>query len=99
MKGRFLAAAALLPLAACGHKQAVDPMQQVGANPVLPEPSEELVAAVGVPKVVGWKPGETPVVPAGFKIEAMATGLDNPRNVLALPNVLLRKYRPLPVLR
>jgi len=86
MKGRFLAAAALLPLAACGHKQAVDPMQQVGANPVLPEPSEELVAAVGVPKVVGWKPGETPVVPAGFKIEAMATGLDNPRNVLALPN-------------
>ena len=82
----LLAAVALMPLTACGHSQNIDPMQQVGPNPVLPTPSEELIAAVGVPKVVGWKQGETPRVPAGFKIEAMATGLSSPRNVYPLPN-------------
>jgi glucose/arabinose dehydrogenase len=83
---RFAAALAVLPLAACGSSQNVDPMQQVGPNPVLPAPEEELIAAVGVPKVVGWKQGETPLVPPGFKIEAMATGLANPRRVYPLPN-------------
>ena len=84
---RLLCATALAALAGCGSKQAnIDPMQQVGPNPLLPEPSEELVAAVGVPKTVGWKQGETPIVPSVFKIEALATCLSNPRNVLALPN-------------
>ena len=74
------------PLLACGHPQNIDPSQQVGPNPVLPKPSEELVAAVGVPKVIGWKQGETPVVPKGFRIAPLATGLSNPRNVLPLAN-------------
>ncbi len=82
----LLVSIAAAGLAACGHSQNIDPMQQVGPNPVLPEPSEELIAAVGVPKVLGWKPGETPQVPRGFKIEAMATGLANPRTVWPLPN-------------
>lgn len=86
MTGRFLIAAAVLPLAACGNPQKIDPSQQVGPNPVLPKPAEELIAAVGVPKVVGWKQGEAPTVPAGFHIEAMATGLANPRTVYPLPN-------------
>ena len=77
---------ALLPLAGCGGGQQVDPNSQYGANPVLPEPNEQLIADVGVFEVTGWKPGETPTVPAGFRIEAIATGLSNPRNVLALPN-------------
>ena len=77
---------ATLALAACGSQPNIDPSEQVGPNPVLPKPVEGLIAAVGVPKVVGWKPGETPVVPHGFHIEALATGLSNPRNVLALPN-------------
>jgi glucose/arabinose dehydrogenase len=85
MKSLVLSAAALT-LAGCGSTQRIDPSQQVGPNPVLPEPSEELIAAVGVPKVVGWKAGETPSVPPGFRIEALATGLANPRNLLALPN-------------
>ena len=83
---RLLVAALLAPLAACGSSQKIDTSQQMGPNPVLPEPSEELVAAVGVPKVVGWKNGETPVVPPGFKIEAMATGFESPRNVYPLAN-------------
>lgn len=86
MSRRALAALLFAPLVACGQSQNVDPSQQMGPNPVLPAPSEELVAAVGVPKVVGWKAGETPTVPRGFHIEALATGLSNPRNVLALPN-------------
>src|SRR5690349_21825171 len=79
-------ALAAIPLAACGNPQNIDPSQQVGPNPVLPKPAEELIAAVGVPKVVGWKEGQTPSVPAGFRIQAMATGLSNPRNVYTLPN-------------
>ena len=88
MNRRALLASALLmsPLAACGSPQNVDPSQQVGPNPVLPAPSEELIAAVGVAKVVGWKNGETPTVPRGFKIAALATGLTSPRNLLVLPN-------------
>ena len=86
MTRRLIMAAALMPLAACGKVQNIDPSQQIGSNPVLPEPSEELIAAVGVPKVIGWKQGETPSVPAGFKIEAMATGLSSSRNVYPLPN-------------
>ncbi|WP_028969965.1 PQQ-dependent sugar dehydrogenase [Sphingomonas sp. URHD0057] len=77
---------ALAALAGCGKVQDIDPSQQVGPNPVLPKPAEELVAAVGVPKVVGWQPGQAPSVPAGFHVEAMATGLSNPRNVYPLPN-------------
>jgi len=86
MKGRIFLAGLLLPIAACGNKQQIDLTRQMGPNPVLPQPSEELVAAVGVPNVVGWKNGEHPVVPPGFMIEALATGLSNPRNVLPLPN-------------
>jgi glucose/arabinose dehydrogenase len=82
----LIVATALLPLVSCGNPQKVDPSQQVGPNPVLPKPAEELIAAVGVADVVGWKDGETPTVPQGFKVEALATGLSNPRNLMALPN-------------
>src|SRR5260221_8472780 len=73
-------------LAGCGNPQPIDLAQQEGPNPVLPKPAEELIAAVGVPKIGGWKNGETPVVPPGFRIQALATGLVNPRRVYALPN-------------
>lgn len=86
MTRRIAPAAALLALAGCGTQQNIDPSQQVGPNPVLPQPAQGLIAAVGVPKVIGWKAGEAPTVPAGFKIEALATGLINPRNILPLPN-------------
>ena len=83
---RAFIGAATLALAACGKPQKIDPMQQVGPDPVLPKPAEELIAAVGVPKVVGWKQGETPRVPRGFQIQALATGLSNPRRVYPMPN-------------
>jgi glucose/arabinose dehydrogenase len=37
-------------------------------------------------KVVGWKPGETPTAPAGFKVSLFEGGLDNPRNIYIAPN-------------
>jgi len=83
---RLFVMALLAPLGACGSSQQIDTADQTGPNPVLPEPSEELIAAVGVPNVVGWKNGETPTVPPGFKVEVMATGLTSPRNVYPLPN-------------
>jgi glucose/arabinose dehydrogenase len=86
MNRTLFAALASLPLAACGSGQTVDPNSQYGPTPVLPEPHEQLVADVGVYPTTGWKAGETPTVPAGFRIEAIATGLSNPRNVVALPD-------------
>lgn len=85
MMRMLFVASAMLSLAAC-NSQDIDPNSQYGATPVLPNPSERLIADVGVFQVVGWKPGETPTVPEGFRIEAIATGLSNPRNVLGLPN-------------
>jgi hypothetical protein len=45
----------VLPLAACGSGQAIDPNNQFGANPLLPAPHEQLVADVGVFETVGWR--------------------------------------------
>jgi len=59
---------------------------QIGPNPVLPEPQQFLIPPVHIAKVVGWKEGETPTVPDGMKVTAMATGLDHPRSVYTLPN-------------
>ena len=82
-----LAMVTCLALAACqsGHDN-FDKSTQYGPDPQLPAPSRALLPGVNVSKVIGWSPGETPTVPQGFKIEAIATGLSNPRNVLALPN-------------
>jgi glucose/arabinose dehydrogenase len=82
------ATAGLLILAlvtACSGKGG-DPSKQYGADPVLPEPHQYLLPPMSVPKVVGWKGSETPTVPAGMHIQAMATGLMHPRIVYALPN-------------
>ena len=82
-----LAMVTCLALAACqsGHDN-FDKSTQYGPDPQLPAPSRALLTGVNVSKVIGWGAGETPTVPQGFKIQAIATGLSNPRNVLALPN-------------
>jgi glucose/arabinose dehydrogenase len=78
-----LVAAALV--AACSDKGG-DPMKQYGPDPVLPEPRQYLLPPMSVPRAIGWKTDETPTVPAGFRIQAMATGLMHPRVVYPLPN-------------
>ncbi len=77
--------AAALALAGCDDEP-FDTASQVGPNPVLPEPKQYLFPPMHLANVVGWKPGETPSVPAGMKIEALATGLQHPRSLYVLPN-------------
>lgn len=85
IRAPILAGAALL-LCACESGEKIDPQSQVGPNPVLPKPAEGLVPGMNVPDAVGWKAGEAPSVPAGFRIEKMATDISSPRRVYALPN-------------
>ncbi|HZP86957.1 MAG TPA: sorbosone dehydrogenase family protein [Burkholderiales bacterium] len=75
-----------LALAGCDNTQDIDKATQYGPNPNLPEPSRALLPRMNVAKVIGWNSGETPSVPQGFRIEAVATGLSSPRNVYPLPN-------------
>ena len=75
-------ATASLVLAACNP----DPGPlQYGANPELPDPKRGLL-----PQMVIADPGEwgdrVPVVPEGFEVRAIATGLGIPRQTLVLPN-------------
>lgn len=63
-----------------------DPSSGIGANPKLPELQQYLLPPMHIAKVVGWKQGDTPSVPKGLKIQAMATGLQHPRSLYVLPN-------------
>ncbi len=85
-----ISCAAIVTLAGCSSSQKIDPSQQVGANPLLPKVNEPiLLPRTNIPEVVGWKKGEAPDVPAGFRVEPMASageGLMSPRNVYPLSN-------------
>jgi glucose/arabinose dehydrogenase len=86
MRTAILAGISLLALAACGDSQGGDPTNEVGDNPRLPDQNQYLFPPMHLAKVVGWKDGETPTVPAGLKIQALATGLQHPRSLYVLPN-------------
>lgn len=82
-----VSALALVAVIAAGCSQDdFDVRQQIGADPVLPEPSSSLLPDLKVAEVVGWSEGQTPTVPEGFAISAYATDLANPRTVHTLPN-------------
>lgn len=74
-----------LTLAAC-NDQAGNPSAEYGQDPKLPEPHQYLLPPMKVMPARGWASGETPVAPAGMRVEALATGLIHPRVVYALPN-------------
>ena len=80
-----LAAVSVLALSAC-NERAGDPSSQYGGDPKLPEPHQYLLPPMKVMAARGWNPGEMPVVPAGMRVQAMATGLLHPRMVYSLPN-------------
>jgi glucose/arabinose dehydrogenase len=86
----FLCAAiATLGLAGCsevGGDVGGDPARQIGANPYLPEPREYLLPPMHIARAIGWSKGETPSVPHGMQVHALATGLEHPRFVHVLPN-------------
>jgi glucose/arabinose dehydrogenase len=80
-----LACTCALALTARGADD-LDPMTQVGPNPVLPEPQQYLFPPMHLAPVVGWKEGEKPTVAAGLKIEPLAQNLQHPRSLHVLPN-------------
>ena len=86
MKGlRFgVAASALLGLAACGPGP-IDPHRQIGANPFLPAIHQYLMPPMHVPRVAPWGT-MAPSVATGLHIQALASGLKNPRSLYVLPN-------------
>jgi len=81
-----LAAAALPVLMGAGGSEDLDPRTQIGPNPALPEARQFLLPPMHLPSVVPWKSGETPKVGADLRVEAFATGLQNPRSIYVLPN-------------
>ncbi|MBV9527651.1 sorbosone dehydrogenase family protein [Sphingomonas sp.] len=83
---RFLCTAALLlGLVGCSDPK-FDDSTQVGPDPVLPAPKNYLFPPMHIAPGEGWGKGETPRVPAGLEIHALATGLAHPRFAYVLPN-------------
>ncbi|WP_408227773.1 PQQ-dependent sugar dehydrogenase [Paraburkholderia dipogonis] len=70
----------------CSEHAEYDPSNQVGANPPLPGVHNFLAPPIQVPKYVGWQNGNKPKVADGLQIEAIASGLQHPRQVYVLPN-------------
>ena len=82
-----LMGSAAVILSACSEQDSnFDISQQIGADPVLPEPSASLIPDLKVAEVVGWKDGELPTVPEGLKVSLYQKDLANPRTVHTLPN-------------
>tara|TARA_R110001599_G_scaffold57797_3_gene159185 strand:- start:1711 stop:3003 length:1293 start_codon:yes stop_codon:yes gene_type:complete len=59
--------------------------QQYGPDPTLPEPQRGLLPDMTIPEPAEWG-DETPTVPDGYTITAIATDLQIPRQTLVLPN-------------
>ncbi len=69
-------------LAACGNEPDAP---QYGPSPDLPEPQRELLPTMKIAEPANW--GDLrPSVPEGYTIQAIATDLKLPRQVLVLPN-------------
>jgi glucose/arabinose dehydrogenase len=85
MSRRALLLAALV-VAGCSGSDDFDASRQIGPDPILPEPSQSLWPDLKVAKVVGWREGQVPEVPAGLSVLAYAKDLANPRTVHTLPN-------------
>jgi glucose/arabinose dehydrogenase len=79
-----IAAVAALGLTGCDDTGG-DPRRQIGANPVLPAVQQYLVPPIQIARPEPWG-HDTPKVPDGFKVQALATGLEHPRSLYVLPN-------------
>ena len=83
---RLLVAVSAALLAAACSKPQFAAQEQYGANPRLPDPQQYLFPPMGIAAPVGFKANETPTVPAGFAIAALARDLHGPRRILPLTN-------------
>ena len=81
----LFAATALIALGGCSKPQ-LAAEDQYGGDPKLPDQQLYLIPPMGIATPVGFKSNETPVVPTGFMIDAVARDLHGPRRILPLPN-------------
>jgi glucose/arabinose dehydrogenase len=83
---RAMPLACLLLACGCAPKASLEPTQQSGNAPPLPAAENFLVPPMQVPKFAGWQKGQAPQVAPGLHIEEIASGLQHPRQLYALPN-------------
>ncbi len=83
MKIRTLVLASAALLASCGSENGE--VLQYGASPELPQKQRGLLPSMTIADPAGWG-DQRPVVPAGYTIQPIATGLKIPRQTLVLPN-------------
>ncbi len=81
----FVLCASALTLAGCDDHSG-DPNAEIGAKPHLPQLTQYLFPPMHIARVVEWKQNETPSVAQGLKIQALARGLQHPRQPYVLPN-------------
>lgn len=82
---RVLLTLVVLGAALAGCSRSDPELKETGPEPDLPAVAETLLPAMKIARPIGWG-GQVPTVPEGFTINAMATGLQIPRQVLVLPN-------------
>ena len=81
-----LCAAALLVIAGCAEKAALEPAASTGPTPAIPAPKTSLIPTVDIAPAKGWPQGATPTAAAGLKVNAFASGFVHPRWLYVLPN-------------
>ncbi|PTU75173.1 PQQ-dependent sugar dehydrogenase [Pseudomonas mangrovi] len=73
-----------LLLAACGDQDSQFD-QTLGAQPQLPEPQRGLLPSMTIAEPTPWN-DQVPTVPQGYRVTAIASDLQIPRQTLVLPN-------------
>ena len=87
-----LAGIAALSLTACGMpKGSTDPWVGFGPNPPQPKPATSLLPMIGIPQVVGWPEGATPI---SGSARTSVHGLWPPRGVVPWIRCGGRPYVP-----
>ncbi|MBL0421843.1 sorbosone dehydrogenase family protein [Ramlibacter sp. AW1] len=86
MRKVFILLAASFSLFGCSDLARLPDLSTVGPAPELPPPRQNLFPTVLIAPAQGWPDGGQPVAAPGFRVTALATGLQHPRWLYVLPN-------------
>ena len=75
-----------LAVSACGDTAALTESAGFGPSPQLPPPHATLFPTVNIALASGWSGNQAPIAAPGFRVAAIASGLDHPRWMYVLPN-------------